>query len=455
MKKRKYLLLLFLVFAVILSAGTAMAAAKAPKKIKLNKKKLTLTVGKSYKLKAAVSPKKANKKVKWKSSNKKIVTVTSKGKLKAKKAGKATITCTSKANKKIRATCKVTVKKTKKTSKPANSNPDDSKSESKDTKTQDTKKKDTKTPETIALKKLSLYDKAKGFDLTGGILLDIGFDYTPGVKYDPSNATYKDVKWTSSDISVFTVDQNGKCTGVGGGTATLTCTSVKDPTIKAECPVEVMKPKNVRDDEDLLAKLPKILSGTCEPLYLKLQGGDPSFKRDSSGRTIWDIYFAANGTIKYVYAYEPGTYNVIGATYCMYSSPVITLNGDTANPSDVRTALREGTYDFASDPDDVIIGWSMWSGDTTKTALQKTLNTTISNDIYDELIKKATSWTTTRAGGSAIIIYGKNSAGELCAKCAGSISYNMVSNAAIYNLIGVDPENTDIYGQQFNGSAVY
>ncbi|MBQ6361460.1 MAG: Ig-like domain-containing protein [Lachnospiraceae bacterium] len=440
MKKRKYLLLLFLVFAVILSAGTAMAAAKAPKKIKLNKKKLTLTVGKSYKLKATVSPKKANKKVKWKSSNKKVVTVTSKGKLKAKKAGKATITCTSKANKKIRATCKVTVKK--KAKKAANTKPDTSKTESQDTKT-------------IALKKISLYDKAKGFDLTGGILLDIGFDYTPGVKYDPSNATYKDVKWTSSDTSVFTVDQNGKCIGVGGGTATLTCTSLKDPTIKAECPVEVMKPKNVRDDEDLLAKLPKILSGTCEPLYLKLQGGDPSFKRDSSGRTIWDIYFAANGTIKYVYAYDPGTYNIIGATYCMYSSPVITLNGDTANPSDVRTALREGTYDFASDPDDVIIGWSMWSGDTTKTALQKTLNTTISNDIYDELIKKATSWTTTRAGGSAIIVYGKNSAGELCAKFAGSISYNMASNAAIYNLIGVDPENTDIYGQPFNGSAIY
>ena len=85
MKKRRYLLLLFLVFAMILSAGTAMAAAKAPKKIKLNKKKLTITVGQTEKLTAKVTPKKANQKVKWKTSNKKIATVSSKGVVKGKK----------------------------------------------------------------------------------------------------------------------------------------------------------------------------------------------------------------------------------------------------------------------------------------------------------------------------------------------------------------------------------
>ncbi len=38
----------------------------------------------------------------------------------------------------------------------------------------------------------------------------------------PANASNKTVTWTSSDTNVFTVDQNGKVTFVGGGDATLT-----------------------------------------------------------------------------------------------------------------------------------------------------------------------------------------------------------------------------------------
>lgn len=68
----------------ILPTGSVASAAG----IKLNKKKLTLKAGQSKKLKVT-APRKA--KLSWKSTNKKVVTVSSKGKLKAKKAGKATI----------------------------------------------------------------------------------------------------------------------------------------------------------------------------------------------------------------------------------------------------------------------------------------------------------------------------------------------------------------------------
>lgn len=87
-------------------------------KIKLNKKKLKLKKGKTYKLKVSVkaTPKSYAKKARftWKSSNKKVVSVSKKGKLKAKKKGKATITVRCKNNKKLKATCKVTVKAKKK-----------------------------------------------------------------------------------------------------------------------------------------------------------------------------------------------------------------------------------------------------------------------------------------------------------------------------------------------------
>ena len=93
---------LLIVFVLILCFSTPANAAK----IKLNKKSLTLTVGKTYKLKV----KGTKKKVKWSSSNKKVATVSKKGKVKAKKAGKAIISV--KAGKK-KLSCKIIVKKKK------------------------------------------------------------------------------------------------------------------------------------------------------------------------------------------------------------------------------------------------------------------------------------------------------------------------------------------------------
>lgn len=82
----------------------------ATTKLVMNKKKIKLVEGSTYKLKVKkVTPKKAGKKVRYKTSNKKIVTVNKKGKIKAKKAGKAIVTVTLKSDKKVKAKVKVTV----------------------------------------------------------------------------------------------------------------------------------------------------------------------------------------------------------------------------------------------------------------------------------------------------------------------------------------------------------
>ena len=79
-------------------------------KVTLNKKNITLEVGKSETLKATVSPTNAtNKKVTWESSNTKVATVKD-GKITAKKAGTAKITVKTEDQGKT-ATCTVTVKK--------------------------------------------------------------------------------------------------------------------------------------------------------------------------------------------------------------------------------------------------------------------------------------------------------------------------------------------------------
>ena len=124
MKKRfiKSLGLVLCMIVLIGMSGTTASKAKSKNTIKV-----TLTVGKTYQLKVTGT----KKKIKWNTSNKKVATVSSKGKIKAKKAGKAKIYA--KVGKK-KLICYLTVKskKTKKsknskantstTKKPANTN---------------------------------------------------------------------------------------------------------------------------------------------------------------------------------------------------------------------------------------------------------------------------------------------------------------------------------------------
>lgn len=84
--------------------------------IKLKPSKKTVNNGTSFKIKPTVGPKTANNKgVTYKSSNKKVATVSSKGVVKAIKPGKATITVTAKDGSKKSAKCTVTVKAQKAT----------------------------------------------------------------------------------------------------------------------------------------------------------------------------------------------------------------------------------------------------------------------------------------------------------------------------------------------------
>lgn len=101
-----WILALMMVFSIF--PATQVNAATKPK---LSKTKITMTVGQSKKLKVKGISKKRAKRIKWKSSKKKVVTVTKTGKLKARKAGKAVITA--KVGKK-KLKCKVVVKRKRK-----------------------------------------------------------------------------------------------------------------------------------------------------------------------------------------------------------------------------------------------------------------------------------------------------------------------------------------------------
>ncbi len=91
---------------------TVKKVSKKIKKITVKKSKVTVYVGKTSKISATVTPKKVTiKKLAYKTSNKKVATVTAKGVIKGVKAGTAKITVAAVDGSNKKATVAVTVKK--------------------------------------------------------------------------------------------------------------------------------------------------------------------------------------------------------------------------------------------------------------------------------------------------------------------------------------------------------
>lgn len=98
---RKFAAVLALVVAFTM-AFSSVSVNAAVKKLTIKASSTTVTVGKTVKIKAST-------KVTWKTSDKKIATVSSKGMVKGKSEGTVKITATSKANKKLKKTIRIKV----------------------------------------------------------------------------------------------------------------------------------------------------------------------------------------------------------------------------------------------------------------------------------------------------------------------------------------------------------
>ena len=169
-----------------------------PTGIELNKETLTLTPGAKEELTAVVKPDDATRKdVTWSTSDASVAKVDNKGMVTAVGVGTATITVTSNFIKTVKAECAVTV------------NP-------------------------IAVTEVSLNETE--------LSLEPGAKGTLRAEVKPSNATNKDVEWSTSDKKVATVN-NGVVTAVAVGKATITVASVSNPEKKAECTITVTNEK--------------------------------------------------------------------------------------------------------------------------------------------------------------------------------------------------------------------
>lgn len=199
MKRSKKMFTVMLALCVALSMAmasvTANAATKKPKKIYL--KATSTTVDIKGKVKVSVyktKPSKASKSVKWKSSNKKVATVSKSGYVTGKKKGTVKITATSKKRKKVKKTIKIKVTNLKAKS------------------------------VTMSKKSAILFPNDKT-TLKATVKGSAGF-YNQGVT------------WKSSNTSVATVDKKGNVIAKKAGKATITATE-KGGSKKATCAVTV------------------------------------------------------------------------------------------------------------------------------------------------------------------------------------------------------------------------
>ncbi len=203
---RKRLLTFVLALAMVLtSVSLPKATAEAAEGVKVHlvqitKPKattLTLAVGEPYRIRVKVRPRNAeNKKLEFKSSKKKIAKIGRKGKIFAYKKGttKLTVKSTDGSNLKATLTLKVV--------------------------------------DPVLVKKVTLDKKSATVKAGKSIQLT--------ATCAPKNATFKKVKWTSSNKKVATVGIKGVVKGVKGGKVTITATSTDGTNKKASATVTVL-----------------------------------------------------------------------------------------------------------------------------------------------------------------------------------------------------------------------
>ena len=264
--KKISLFMLSLAVVLTMAASTGMnseAASKKPTKITLKATSKTVDIKGKVKVSVkSVKPSKASKSVTYKSSNKKIATVSSKGTVIGKKKGTVKITATSKKNKKVKSTIKITVKDLKASSVKLNT-----------------------TSKTVA--------SGKTTTLKATVKGATGF-YNQGVT------------WKSSNTKVATVSSKGVVKGIAAGQATITATE-KGGSKKATCLITVTEPVKVNKDAGTVT-LKGILNASAfkKPTMhylvtanLGASGGNPIFTGlndridlanalDSLGATAWN-----------------------------------------------------------------------------------------------------------------------------------------------------------------------
>ena len=177
------------------SAKCKVKVARLNSTVKLDKKNIRIGVGQTYRLKKTVwSNNTSLPKVSWKSSNKRVATVNSGGKITGKKVGLAKITVTTNDAIHAKATCKVRV-----------------------------------------IQRISSIKLSSDY-----LVCYVGRSKRLTAKCKPANSTITKLKWTSGDSSIARVTATGKVRALAEGNTYITATATDGSNKKARCFVKVL-----------------------------------------------------------------------------------------------------------------------------------------------------------------------------------------------------------------------
>ncbi len=206
MKKTCTFFVLFILFVLLCGNEVHAAKEKKIKSIAFKKYEKTLTIekGQALQLKVKITPKKAtNKKLKWKSSKKKVVSVDQKGVIKGKKKGKSTITVQTTDGTGLKLKLKVTVG--------------------------------------YKIQSIAFSNVEELAEL------EVGETCKLRTMIVPSNASNRNLEWTSSNDAIATVDSKGNVTGKSNGVVRISARTTDGTNKKISTTITVVtKMKSVK-----------------------------------------------------------------------------------------------------------------------------------------------------------------------------------------------------------------
>ncbi len=294
--------------------------------IEFEDEQLTIDKNRSQTITYSVLPENAsNKKVTWESSDPDIVSVNTNGQVTGRACGTATITCSAADGSGVNKSIEVTV-----------------------------------------------VQKVTSIRWDNNTALTINKDEsaTPTVTILPDDATNKDLIWTSSDEKVLSVSDNGKITAVGGGTATITCSTADGSNLKITR--EIFVPSISISSTEYT-----VTSKNGLTIQFKYYGDTKNITWTASSTAFCDIYSSISGG-KGVFSLSPkkaGTFT-------------ITINDSESTRS--RTVIKvvvdhSAAYDTISYP----------KGDFSDILRNPTRNNGNQISIYGRVLQKQTSGGTT------------------------------------------------------------
>ena len=312
MKQVKKILAIMLTLVLSISMIPTINVSAA-KKVKLNKTKATIYVGKTVTLKL-----KNNKaKVKWSSSNKKIATVSKKGKVKGKKAGKATITA--KVGKK-KYKCKITVKK-EKNNQNVNEPTKPAPNINEPTKPVPNINEPTKPANVnvvgVKLDKTAIELKENERNIINATVL-------------PQNATNKKIVWSTESSWVAEVSDSGEIIAKNAG-ETVIRAKTQEGNYIAQCSVIVKAPIEFSyEEKDGLLNITILNNGnkmmTIDSVSVNSGSGE---YRITPGHYETSLVLKRNSQGNYVYVYSSKFVDdIVGETVNSYSKNTITYGRD-------------------------------------------------------------------------------------------------------------------------------